>query len=153
MKEIGGDFLEGYDPAATATLKKKAAAKKGKVVNDPGQSEAQNYPSRNVGVGGSQVFLSFLFIILPLFCRSCSKLINLLSASFLQIGYIRTLLDAAFNEKAPGMKGGFMKDTDFSSSEVTEMSNNYRQSFFYPFVLNLSGLLSLTFCHLFFLER
>ena len=53
---------------------------------------------------------------------------------------MRTLLDATFNEKAPGMKGGFMKDTDFSTSEVAELSNFFRQSFFYPFVLNLSGM-------------
>ena len=132
VKEIGADFLEGYDPAVNATLKKKAAAKKGKVINDPGQTETQNYPSRSVGVGGAQVCLPFFSDGLSSIDLTCWLVGS-------QIGYMRTLLDAAFNEKAPGMKGGFMKDTDFSSSEVAELSNFFRQSFFYPFILNLSG--------------
>lgn len=110
VKEIGTDFLDGYDPVAAATLKKKASSssKKGKVVNDPTQAETQSYPSRNAG------------------------------ASATQIAYMRALLDAAFNEKAPGMKGGFMKDTDFNSSEVEELTTFFRQAFFYPFFMNLS---------------
>ena len=106
VKEIGGDFLEGYDPAAQAALKKKAPKKGTKA--DPTQIDSQPYPPRNVTAAASQ------------------------------IGYMRVLLDAAFNEKAPGMKGGFMKDTDFSSTQVADLSTFYRQAFFYPYILNFS---------------
>lgn len=58
-----------------------------------------------------------------------------------QLVYIRALLDSTFNEKSPGMKGGFMKETDLTSHQAADLQSFFNDSYYFPYMLNLSGKL------------
>ncbi|KCV67791.1 hypothetical protein H696_05733 [Fonticula alba] len=61
------------------------------------------------------------------------------SVSQAQLFTLRALLDSVYNEKAPGMRGGFMKDKDLSSEQAGLLDAVFQEAHFFPVMLSFGA--------------